>query len=341
MKKIMVLEGGFSNERYTSLESGESIKKALSNNKIYDVYGVDLKYINFEEDFLTNRPDVVFIALQGKYGEDGRIQGMLDILKIPYTHSGILASAISMNKYLSKIVVRNFSEISTPECVIIHKGDNKERLFKIFDKKEIDTKFLIKPIDEGQSIGIKLLNNIREFNFDKYEWGNRDTVMVEEYIAGREFSVTVLENTILDAVEIISKNIFFDTEAKDNYNMTEYKFDNVLSKEKHNELKHIAKKIHMALGCKYISRSDFILNNKDNKFYYLETNTHPGLTYPHSLTPMSLENLGYNLFDLCVYLIENAQYEGMKKLEYFKFKHLTSKDINQIIKKHEKDRSKR
>ena len=315
--KVMVLEGGMSTERYTSLQSGASIKSVLISSGLYSVRGVDLKDIDFYSEFIKNRPDVVFNALQGKYGEDGRIQGMLDILKIPYTHSGLLASAIGMNKWLSKQLCSK-NNITVPNGIIINKNDTT------YEKiKNIKKPFIIKPNDEGQSLGITIVDEYSNFDINSYNWSSVNEILIEEFISGREFSVTVLDNDfVLDAVEIKSKNKFFDTEAKDNVDRVQYVFNNILDKEKHDELKKIALKVHKILGCKDISRSDFILSEKDNKFYYLETNTHPGLTYPHSLTPMSLENSGYSLLDLCVYLINNATFEGRE------YKHCKLKKIN-------------
>lgn len=303
--KVMILEGGMSFERYTSLESSVSVQNALKNYDKYEIDVVDLKNMDFCDKFIKNRPDVVFNLLQGKYGEDGRIQGMLDILKIPYTHSGVLASAIGMNKWVSKMLCEKIG-LNTAKGVLLNKENYNGHLVDNIKKP-----FIVKPNDEGQSLGVTLVNNDETFNFDGYNWDGGKELIVEEFIKGREFSVTVLNNLVLEPVEIKSKNIFFDTEAKDNEEKTSYSF-NTLSNEKNMELKNIAMKIHKIIGCKDISRSDFILNEVDNLFYYLETNTHPGLTYPHSLTPMSLENSGYSLLDLCVYLIENASYEGYK-----------------------------
>lgn len=303
--KVMILEGGMSFERYTSLESSVSVQNALKNYDKYEIDVVDLKNMDFCDKFIKNRPDVVFNLLQGKYGEDGRIQGMLDILKIPYTHSGVLASAIGMNKWVSKMLCEKIG-LNTAKGVLLNKENYDGHLVDNIKKP-----FIVKPNDECQSLGVTLVNNDETFNFDGYNWDGGKELIVEEFIKGREFSVTVLNNLVLEPVEIKSKNIFFDTEAKDNEEKTSYSF-NTLSNEKNMELKNIAMKIHKIIGCKDISRIDFILNEVDNLFYYLETNTHPGLTYPHSLTPMSLENSGYSLLDLCVYLIENASYEGYK-----------------------------
>ena len=308
--KVMILEGGMSFERYTSLESSVSVQNALKNYDKYEIDVVDLKNMDFCDKFIKNRPDVVFNLLQGKYGEDGRIQGMLDILKIPYTHSGVLASAIGMNKWVSKMLCEKIG-LNTAKGVLLNKENYDGHLVDNIKKP-----FIVKPNDEGQSLGVTLVNNDETFNFDGYNWDGGKELIVEEFIKGREFSVTVLNNLVLEPVEIKSKNIFFDTEAKDNEEKTSYSF-NTLSNEKNMELKNIAMKIHKIIGCKDISRSDFILNEVDNLFYYLETNTHPGLTYPHSLTPMSLENSGYSLLDLCVYLIENASYEGYKDKKHY------------------------
>lgn len=293
--KVAVATGGFSSEREISLLSGRNIVQNL-NPKKYSVKTYDLKkeLSRFFFDAKKKKIDLVFIALHGKGGEDGSIQGLLDILKIPYTGSGILASAIGMNKTISK---KFFKEegILTPQYIIFDRDDYS------FDKKiilkKIKTKLnfpcVVKPSNGGSSIAVSIVKTFENLEKAvKKAFKESDDVIIEKYILGREISVPVLGNKkpqVLPIIEIRPKRHFFDFKAKYNPGACQEIIPAEISKVLTNKAQSLAKKIHLALGCRGFSRTDMILSG--NKIYALETNTIPGLT-ENSLLPKSARAAG-------------------------------------------------
>jgi len=302
-KHIAVLMGGWNSEREVSLASGEAVYNAL----------VELGYLVTKIDFDRNivnqlndiKPDVVFNALHGRYGEDGRVQGLLDILNIPYTHSGIIASAISMDKVLTSKLC-SASGINSPQFIVIKKGDpnNKKIIFETIGKP-----FVIKPINEGSSVGVQVVLENINFDIDNFDWQFGDEMIVEKYIAGQEIQVAIMDNKALGAIEVRPKKLFYDYECKYKAGMTDYIMPAEIAKDKYQELLDLALKCHKTVGCSGISRVDFILNNKnsgDNQFYFLEINTHPGFT-PTSLVPKIAKYQGISFADIVRYLVVNAK----------------------------------
>ena len=273
---VLVVLGGTSGERTISLESGRACMKALKK-KGYKVSSFDPKNKNFN---LINKKkiDVIFNALHGRDGEDGIAQSYFEYLKIPYTHSGVISSFNAMNKIISKeIFIKN--NIKTPKFISIKKTEYKfKKIQQIIINKKINFPIVLKPINEGSSIGVKIVKNTKslkssvKFLFKKY-----NQLIVEQFIGGQEIQAAVLNDTAIGAIELIPKRSFYDYKAKYKKSVnTKHIMPARLKKNKYREVLKIAKKAHSALECKGVTRSDF--KYFKNKFYILETNTQPGMT---------------------------------------------------------------
>ena len=275
-KKIVILMGGISKERKISLASGEACIQAIK--KIgYEVKSFDPSK-NFFDNINKANVDVIFNALHGKDGEDGMAQSYFEYLKIPYTHSGVISSYNSMNKIISKkIFITN--KIKTPKFFSIQKIEFNTQKFKIsINRKIIKFPIVVKPVNEGSSLGVKICKNIKNLSreskklFKKY-----DQLIFEEYIAGQEIQVAVINNISLGAIELVPTRSFYDYKAKYTKKAkTKHIMPARLNKKKYDEVLKIAKKTHQVLGCKGVTRSDFKFFN--NKFNLLEINTQPGMT---------------------------------------------------------------
>lgn len=304
-KKVAVLCGGWNSEREVSLRSGDAVMNALSN------LGYDAKKIDFSRNIINDlnllKPDIVFNALHGQYGEDGKIQGLLDIMQIPYTHSGVLASAICMDKVLSRKLCA-LQGIVTPRYDILHKNDdqnNKEKIFKIAKP------FVIKPINQGSSVGVEIVLPNSAFELNQYEWRYGDKVIIENYLSGQEVHVAVMDGKALGAIEINPHGLFYDYKCKYTSGMSDYVMPAKINSERYNEALKLGEICYKAVGCKGIARIDFILNNKnggDDLFYLLEINTHPGFTQT-SLFPKIAKYVGISFEEIVEFLIKNASYE--------------------------------
>jgi D-alanine-D-alanine ligase len=301
-KKIAVLMGGWNSEREVSLKSGEAAYQALV------ALGYDAEKIDFSRNIVSDlqkiKPDIVFNALHGQYCEDGRIQGLLDILQIPYTHSGVLSSALAMDKVLATIVCEGVG-VKSPRYDFLQKNYDEKNLNVI---KEIGKPFVIKPINEGSSVGVEVFLESMQFYLEKYEWKYGDKILIEEYIAGKEIQVAVMNGKALGAIEVRPKKLFYDYECKYTAGMTDYIMPAEISPEKYQEILSIAEKCHNALKCSGVSRIDFILSKKDNEFYFLEANTQPGFT-PTSLVPKIAKYVGISFEEIVEYLVLSAKYD--------------------------------
>ena len=275
-KRVLVVLGGTSGEREVSLETGKACCRALKKKR-YIVKTFDPKLKNFT---LINgkNVDVIFNALHGKNGEDGVAQSYFEYLRIPYTHSGVISSYYSMNKVMSKkIFVQN--KILTPKYFSVSKDSIKfNKITKMLNKKKIKFPVVLKPINEGSSLGVKICRNLNaiiksaKFLFKKYT-----ELMIEQYIGGQEIQVAIINNDSLGAIELIPKRTFYDYRAKYTKEAkTEHIMPARLDKKKYFEVLKIAKKAHLALGCRGVTRADF--KYYKNKFYLLEINTQPGMT---------------------------------------------------------------
>ncbi|MBR9983733.1 MAG: D-alanine--D-alanine ligase [Wolbachia endosymbiont of Homalodisca vitripennis] len=267
---IAILSGGFSCEREISLMSGKAVKKALDSLS-YNAIEIDIDS-NIAQKLKKTNPDLAFIALHGPYGEDGCIQGLLEILGIEYTHSGVMASAIAMNKVMSKHIFRSLN-IDTPEGYVINQEDVLKNNIKI------DYPYVLKPINEGSSIGVHIIFSYEDYL--KLKDGNStimERMIIEEYIPGIELHTAVLLNEAIGTMEIRPKNKFYDYEAKYTDGFAEHIFPAEIPDNIYRMTLEHALKVHQFLGCKTVSRSDFRYNPKNNTLKMLEINTHPGFT---------------------------------------------------------------
>ena len=298
---IVVLMGGLSSERKISLLTGKACSKALKK-KGYKVIDLDAKGY-FVDELKQLKPKIVFNALHGKYGEDGFVQSILESLKIPYTHSGVLSSSLAMDKELSRLIfIKN--NLKVPKYFLLQK-DHQGNSNKKFNNKKIKFPIVIKPINEGSSLGVSICKNKKQFT-SKYKklMEKYDRILVEEYIPGREIQVAVMGEKALGAIEIVPRRQFYDYTAKySNTAQTQHIMPAPLSPKKYKEILGLAKKAHELLGCKGITRSDFRFFK--NKFYLLEINTQPGMT-KLSLVPEIARYCGIKFEDLVAWMTEDA-----------------------------------
>ena len=298
---IVVLMGGLSGERKISFLSGKACSKALRKKK-FKVKELDAKGY-FVDKLKKLKPKIVFNALHGKYGEDGLVQSILESLKIPYTHSGIFASSLAMDKELSRLMFKK-NNIKVPKYFLLQK-DYEGNFKKKIKSKKIKFPIVIKPINEGSSLGVYICKNKIEFskNYSKLK-KTYDQILVEEYIPGKEIQAAVMGNKSLGAIELIPKRKFYDYKAKySSKAKTKHIMPASLSQKKYKEVLFLAKKAHKVLGCKGITRSDFRFFN--NKFYLLEINTQPGMT-KLSHVPEIAHYYRLKFEDLVVWMIKDA-----------------------------------
>ncbi|GDX37339.1 D-alanine--D-alanine ligase [Candidatus Pelagibacterales bacterium] len=299
-EKITVLMGGISAERDVSLDSGKACAKALSEIG-FDVTSLDAKD-DFIEKLIKNKPDKVFNALHGRFGEDGSIQGLLEHLKIPYTHSGILSSAIAMDKLTSKKIFKE-ANISSPEYQVIKTVED-------FQSSKIGYPCVVKPNNEGSSVGVYIFNEPKKSDEDtvvtllkKYSF-----LILEKYIPGREIQVAVMGSKALGGIEIVPTRSFYDYEAKYSANAkTKHIIPVKINEADYKKILDIALQAHNILGCRGVTRSDFRYNESDkvNKIYILEVNTQPGMT-SLSLVPEIANYYGISFNELVKWIINDA-----------------------------------
>ncbi len=275
-KKVTVVLGGTSGERAVSLESGKACVKALKKKK-FNVSTFDPKYKSLNLIDKT-KTDVIFNALHGKNGEDGVAQSFFEYLKIPYTHSGIISSYNAMNKIISKKIFID-NKILTPKFFAIEKNNNnKNNLNTLLKKKRINFPVVVKPNNEGSSLGVKICKNLKELNKSVKSLLKRyDQLILEQYIGGQEIQAAVINDRALGAIELIPKRSFYDYKAKYTKSAkTKHVMPARLDKNKYSKVLKLARQAHLALGCKGVTRADFKFFG--NKFYLLEINTQPGMT---------------------------------------------------------------
>jgi D-alanine-D-alanine ligase len=298
-KKILVLCGGMSKERLISLETGREVAKELKKNK-YKVITSEPD-INLLKKIKSYKPEIIFNALHGQFGEDGYVQTILESQKIPYTHSGVMASSIAMDKDISKRIFLE-NNILTPKYFKFSFEKNEQNIIKKIEKK-FKFPVVIKPINEGSSVHVyictkkNIIKNLKKLNFYK-------EVLIEEFIPGREIQVAVMGNKILGTIELKPKRKFYDYEAKYNpKSNTEHIIPVNLDKKNLKRINDIALKAHKTLGCKGITRSDFKFYN--GKFYLLEINTQPGMT-KLSLVPEIAAFAGISFIKLIEWILRDA-----------------------------------
>ncbi len=298
-KKILIISGGVSKEREISLQTGNQVAKELKKNRyIVKICEPDYYLLDITKKF---KPNIIFNALHGQFGEDGYIQSILENIGIPYTHSGVIASAKAMDKEISKkIFIKH--KILTPKYIKYSFDDPYKELNTKITKK-FGYPVVIKPINEGSSVNVYICNKSNLKNRLKKLKTYRE-ILIEEFIPGREIQAAILGNEKLGAIELKPKRKFYDYEAKYNSKaQTEHIIPVNLTKKKFNELMNISLKVHNLLGCKGVTRSDFKYY-KDN-FYLLETNTQPGMT-KLSLVPEICLHKGINFIKLIKLLLDDA-----------------------------------
>jgi D-alanine-D-alanine ligase len=298
-KHVAVLMGGLSVERDVSLVSGQAVTKAL-NAEGYRVTPIDVD-ASVASVLTANRPDVVFNALHGRYGEDGCIQGVLEMLRLPYTHSGLLASAIAMHKPTAK---RLFADAGLPcaEGSVMPRAEVLRGTFK--------PPFVIKPLNEGSSVGVRIIfdgDNLAPL--DGVNWPFGEEVLVERYIPGREIQVAVMGDRALGAIEIRPHGRFYDYEAKYTAGRAVHLMPAPIHPDAYQRALDIGLGAHQTLGCRGVSRADLRYDDTQGEpgdFYLLEINTQPGMT-PLSLVPEIAADVGISFGALVRWLVENAR----------------------------------
>ena len=298
-KKILIISGGISKERLISLDTGIQVAKELKKN------GYNIKISEPDNQLAKNinqfKPNIIFNALHGQFGEDGYIQTILEGFKIPYTHSGVVASSLAMDKEISKkIFIKN--RIATPKF-ITHSYEKKNlNLIKTIEKK-FKFPVVLKPINEGSSVNVFICTKKNIFKTLK-SMKSYKKIIIEEFIPGREIQVAIMGNKKLGAIELKPKRKFYDYQAKyDVSAKTEHIIPVKLSKNKLKEVMNMALKAHKVIGCKGVTRSDFKFYN--NKFYLLEINTQPGMTRL-SLVPEIAKHKGITFIKLIEWILKDA-----------------------------------
>ena len=300
-KKILILAGGFSKEREISLKSARAVSKVLKENKyktkIFEPDG------NFISNLKKYKPSVVFNALHGRYGEDGYIQTILEKEKVKYTHSGVISSSLAIDKVLSKkLFIKN--NILTPKYIVFNFKDKikKKKLITKINKK-LGFPVVIKPINEGSSVGVFICNKKNLLKKIFYLKDNKE-IIIEKYIPGKEIQAAIMGNKKLGAIELKPKRKFYDYSAKYDKNAkTEHIMPAEISKKNYEKVMSISFKAHKLLKCRGTTRSDFRFYK--NKFYLLELNTQPGMT-SLSLVPEIAKYNNINFYKLIKWMIRDA-----------------------------------
>jgi len=300
--RIGVLCGGMSNEREVSLRSGKNVFEALLRSGYKNSVLIDVDE-NIAETLHEEGVEVVYNALHGKFGEDGCIQGLLEILKLEYTGCGVFASSACMNKAITKNILKNFEDIPLIKSILIN--PNKDVVEQV---KMLKFPVMIKPVSEGSSIGMYKVNSIDEFKefYDKSAEIGQD-ILVEEYIQGVSATVGVLDNGddtfATEILELRPKTEWYDYEAKYTKGMTEFILPAELSDEMTQKVKDTAVKAYKACRCKGVSRVDFLIS--DDIPYVLEINTSPGMTDVSDL-PAQASAMGISYDELVLLILNNA-----------------------------------
>jgi len=298
-KKILIISGGISKERIISLNTGKQVAKELYKNG----YNVKLTEPNTRliEVIKSFKPNIIFNALHGQFGEDGYIQTILETTKIPYTHSGVISSAIAMDKELSKSIFIN-NNILTPKYILYSFNKSKSDLFKVINKK-LKFPVVIKPLNEGSSVNVFICSKfdiMKKLRLLK----NYNRIIIEEFIPGREIQAAIIGSKKLGAIELEPKREFYDYQAKYNSNAkTKHIIPVELNNSDYKKLMNIAFKAHKLIGCRGVTRSDFKFFK--GKFYLLELNTQPGMTNL-SLVPEIANYHGINFIKLIELILKDA-----------------------------------
>jgi len=298
-RHVAVLMGGWSAEREVSLVSGAAVVESLKAQG-YAVSAVDVGR-SIATTLADLKPDVCFNALHGRFGEDGCIQGVLETLGIPYTHSGVLASALAMDKPAAKKIFAA-AGIQCAEGAVVHRD-------QVLAGDIIDAPYVIKPLNEGSSVGVLIVTDAtNDKPFENEAWHYGEEVLVERFIPGREIQVAVMGARALGAIEIVPKKQFYDYEAKYSDGFAVHLMPAPIDQGAYDEMLRLAELAHNELGCRGVTRSDFRYDDTAGEpggIYLLETNTQPGMT-PLSLAPEIAAHAGIDFAELVDWLVEDA-----------------------------------
>ncbi|MDO6963507.1 D-alanine--D-alanine ligase [Rhizobium alvei] len=301
-KHVAVLMGGFSSERPVSLSSGNACADALEKEG-FRVSRIDVGHD--VADVLSGlKPDVAFNALHGPFGEDGTIQGVLEYLQIPYTHSGVLASALAMDKERAKCVAAA-QGVPVAEAKVMNR-------FDIVSEHPMAPPYVVKPVREGSSFGVVIVKEDQSHPpqvISSGDWRYGDTVMVERYIYGRELTCGVMGDKPLGVTEVVPQGHgFYDFEAKYAAGGSSHVLPAPISPKIYQKVQMLALKAHEAMGCRGVSRSDFRYDDRqseDGELIWLEINTQPGMT-PTSLVPEMAAHAGHSFGEFLRWMVEDA-----------------------------------
>ena len=300
-KHVAVLMGGWSNERPVSLSSGKECSAALRNAG-YEVTDVDVGR-DIAQVLTTLRPDVAFNALHGPFGESGTIQGLLELIEIPYTHSGVLASALAMNKHQSKIIFKSVG-IPVTDHTIADRAD-------VARAHVMPPPYVVKPIADGSSFGVFIVKADQSHppqELLREDWTMGEEVMVERYIPGRELTCAVMGDVALGVTEIVTDLAFYNYEAKYSHGGSHHIIPAAVQPKIYDKVQKMALRAHAALGCRGVSRTDFRFNDQageDGELVCLEINTQPGMTET-SLVPEQARYAGHSFEELVAWMVEDA-----------------------------------
>ena len=301
-KHVAVLMGGFSSERPVSLASGKACADALEAAG-YTVARIDVGR-DVSQVLAELKPDVAFNALHGPYGEDGTVQGILEYLQIPYTHSGVLASALAMNKDLAKKVAKA-AGIPVAESKVMSR-------FDIGNTHPMKPPYVVKPVCEGSSFGVVIVKEDQAHPPQVVvsgDWRYGDTVMVERFVHGRELTCAVMGDVALGVTEIIPQgHSFYDYDSKYVPGGSKHECPAKVSPIIYQKIQTLALKAHQAIGCRGVSRSDFRYDDRhseNGELIWLEVNTQPGMT-PTSLVPEIAVEAGHSFGELLSWIVEDA-----------------------------------
>ncbi len=296
--RVAVLMGGVSAERPVSLRSGQAVLEALIAEGV-DAVGVDVQG-DIAVRLTREHFDIAFIALHGRGGEDGTIQGLLEWLKIPYTGSGVMASALGMDKWRTKLIWRA-AGLPTPAAVLLGQQSDWQQVMN-----ELGTDVIVKPAHEGSSIGMRKVHDAQALQ-DSYQFASQydALVLAERWISGREYTIALVNGQALPVIQLKTSHEFYDYEAKYESADTQYLLPSGLTAEKENELQQLSMTAFELIGCRGWGRVD-VMADADGQFWLLEVNTSPGMT-DHSLVPMAARAIGMSFSQLVIQLLEEVQ----------------------------------
>jgi D-alanine-D-alanine ligase len=300
-KHVAVLMGGWSNERPVSLKSGAGCAAALRRAG-YEVTEVDVDR-NVANRLVELKPDVAFNALHGPFGESGMIQGVLELLEIPYTHSGVMASALAMNKHQAKIVMKA-AGIPVTDHVIVPRSEAARA-------HVMAPPYVIKPIADGSSFGVFIVKGETSHppqEILREDWNSGEELMVERYIPGRELTCAVMGDVALGVTEIVTDAAFYNFEAKYAKGGSVHVIPAQLKPKIYDKVQKLSLAAHAALGCRGVTRCDFRYNDaagEDGELVCLEINTQPGMTET-SLVPEQALHAGHSYEELVAWMVEDA-----------------------------------